>query len=415
MKGDDPIILRNICKSYSLPPSPFGRIKRVSGSVADDRKQINALSDVSLSLSKGDVLGIVGRNGSGKSTLLRIIAGITSPTSGSVTVRGKVSPLLELGAGFDPNLTGRQNVVISGAVLGMSRRDIDESFEGIVSFSGIGAFIDQPVRMYSSGMYVRLAFSLATSLTPDILIVDEALAVGDTLFQAKCHARLQELRARGVTIIFVSHSLDLVSRLCNKACLMDKGRLLSFGPPARVLGDYHRIMANQGAAAQPQRGEGPEPEECRYGNGRARIERIEIFDGKGCSVSDLIKNQEYLFRVHVQFLDRISEPIFSFRIRDSKGADVTGTNTMYHGMETRVFHPNERVTVTFSQKIPLRRGEYTLSASCAGFENGAYVVYDRRYDSLHFRVTDEKSSIGLVDLAASVRVTRTERPRFGQA
>lgn len=408
------VVLHDIYKSYVLHPSPFERIRGLFTPEGHKKGQRAALSGVTLSVEPGDVLGIIGRNGSGKSTLLRIISGIVPPTSGSVKVRGRVSALLELGAGFDPKLTGRENVCICGAILGLSQREIAASLDDILAFSEIGAFIDQPVRMYSSGMYVRLAFALAICVTPDILIVDEALAVGDTLFQAKCFARMKELRTKGVTIIFVTHSLDLISRLCTKACLLERGRMISFGLPTEVLGDYSRIVANQGVSPTNAIDGRNSLSEYRYGNGRAVIDRIEIIDGNGRSVCELTKNETYEFRVHVQFFARIAEPVFSFRIRDSDGMDVTGTNTLYHNIDTRVFQPGETVVVSFSQRIPLRHGEYSLSASCAGFEEGTYVVYDRRYDALSFKVCAKNPSAGLVDLAASIRITRTEQNRLVQ-
>lgn len=423
------IVVQDICKAYKLYSSPFERMKEVFHPCRKKyHKQFAALSDVSFTVAKGDVVGIIGRNGSGKTTLLQLISGIVQPTSGSVTVDGRISALLELGTGFKPELSGRQNIYICGSILGLSRREIDACFSDIVAFSDIGAFIEQPVKTYSSGMYIRLAFSLAISVKPDILIVDEALAVGDTLFQAKCFAKIRELQQKGITIIFVTHSLDLITRFCNKACLLNKGKLITFGTPKHVVALYNRnilkhasLDGNTKAKQDISPSSGDEtgskcmsgdfylnPAENRYGNGKAIIERVEIYDRDGQPKQELITNGEYEIRIQIVFVERILNPIISYRIQDMCGIDISGTNTLYHEVDTEIFKPGDTALISFYQKMPLNSGEYFLSASCAGFEKEEYVVYDRRYDALPFQVATPNSCAGLVDLAPTITLSRED-------
>jgi len=280
-------------------------------------------------------------------------------------------------------------------------------------------------------LYLRLAFSLAINVRPDILVVDEALAVGDILFQARCFAKFQEFKRKGTTIILVTHALDLLPRLCNKACLLDGGELITFGTPGQVLDTHARVILNHAGlnrkadTAPPSRGEGQatgvrypsatiqrHPAEDRYGNGNATIEHIGIYTRDGRPLQCLNNREEYEFRVRVVFHAQIHNPVFSYRIRDSNGIDVAGTNTLYNKIETEIFDPDEEARISFCQTILLRSGEYLLSASCAGFEDGRYVVYDRRYNAVPFRVTAGNRGDGLVDLATEIRVTRNDEVSF---
>lgn len=389
-------------------------------------KTVEAVSRVSFELVRGDVLGIIGQNGSGKSTLLRLIAGIVQPTSGTVSVPGRISALLELGIGFNPDFSGRQNVYLYGAILGMSRQEIDDCFSDIVAFSGIGDFIDQPVRTYSSGMYIRLAFSLAINVKPDILVVDEALAVGDALFQAKCYAKFQELHQKGTTIIAVTHSTDLVTRLCNKACLLDRGKLVTFGKPKHVVDMYNKIILWQAEGGKPLE---PSPPPCgvindttftqgsalfnpvssRYGNGKATIEHIGIYTRDGKPVEKVIASDEYEIRVRIVFSEQVANPVISYRIKVENGVDISGTNTLYHNVDTKVFAPGDKALASFFQRLALKAGEYFLSASCAGFENGGYVVYDRWCDAVPLRVTSPNTCDGHIHLDTKISISREGR------
>lgn len=237
------ISVNNISKVYRLYADPIDRMKEALHPLKKQyHKDFFALRDVSFSIGKGEVVGIIGKNGCGKSTLLKILTNVLAPTSGTVSVTGRVSSLLELGAGFNPEMTGRENVYFQGAIVGLSRRETDQHMDAILRFADIGDFIDQPVKSYSSGMFVRLAFACAVNVSPDILIVDEALAVGDAVFQRKCYAKLDAFKAQGKTILLVSHDMETVKRLCSRAMLLDGGRLLQDGPPPEVVLSYFRML-----------------------------------------------------------------------------------------------------------------------------------------------------------------------------
>jgi teichoic acid transport system ATP-binding protein len=421
------VVVHNISKTYTLYSSPFARVKEAIHPFRKKyHKRFDALSNVSFHLEKGDFFGIMGKNGSGKTTLLQLLSGITQPSAGSVAVAGRISALLELGIGFNPAFSGRQNVYIYGAILGLSRQEIDECFSDIVAFSNLDDFIDQPVRTYSSGMHARLAFALAINVKPDILVVDEALAVGDALFQAKCFAKFRELQQKRTTVILVTHATSLITRFCNKACLLDQGKLLMIGPSKDVIDTYNRHILNHGRQqkitptkpahlSSSDNKNGGEcradefycnPNENRYGNGKAIIMHIGIYTRDRQPVQHLAANEEYEFRLDIKFIEPVTDPIISYRITTENGTDIAGTNTWYHNIETKKCKPDDLVRVSFSQKIPLNSGEYFLSASCAGFEHGKYVVYDRRYDALPFKVTAPVPCDGLIDPCATISVSR---------
>jgi ABC-type polysaccharide/polyol phosphate transport system ATPase subunit len=424
MKNDPSIKVKNVTKTYKLYDSQADRVKEV---ISPFRKRyfkvFKALDDISIDIKKGETVGIIGRNGSGKSTLLQIISGVMKPTEGNVWVDGTISALLELGAGFNPEFTGRDNIYTNGAILGFSKKEIDSLLPEIISFANIGEFIDQPVKVYSSGMYVRLAFSIAINVKPDILIVDEALAVGDTLFQSKCFAKFREFQQQGVTILFVTHALDMITSYCTSAFLMEEGRLISSGDPKEVVDEYNRLIVdckpdlpggmdtceNNTIAEVKQNQEGPfpyNPNENRYGNGDT-----EIIEGGILGINDnpeqvLKKNKEYLFYMRVKFNAQIENPIFAYTIKDVKGFDISGTNTLFQKIHTGTVQKGEIIKCMFKHVITLNAGGYLLSLGCAGFENGEYVVYDRRYDFMSLEVVSDKPGVGFFDLNSEITIHR---------
>lgn len=427
---------KNIGKTYRLYARPADRVKETF--LPFGRRQyhqvFHALEDVSLQVGRGETVGIIGRNGSGKSTLLQIICGILRPSSGTVEVGGRISALLELGAGFNPEFSGRENVYLNASILGLGKAEIDACFDDIAAFADIGEFIDQPVKTYSSGMYVRLAFAVAINVRPDVLVVDEALSVGDTLFQAKCFAKFREFQEMGVTILFVTHSMDLIVRYCSAAYLLEGGRLVRHGGPKEVVDAYNRLLVDCSLAdddAPPERdaasGEETDDEasrrrqvvrhmreseqrfrlnsrENRYGNGKAEIVRAGIFDADGQPCQALVQRQVYEFRMEVLFKARVQEPIFAFTIKDVKGMDVSGTNTFYHRMDTGTVEAGAIVRVSFRQRVPLAAGGYILSVGCAGFEKGEYVVHERRFDLLAFEVAADRPVVGLFDMDSRITI-----------
>ena len=426
MNNSASISIQGLGKVYKLFPSPFDRVKETFHPLRKKYHQrFQALSDISLEVVRGDTIGIIGRNGSGKSTLLQVICGILQPTTGTVWKSGRVAALLELGAGFNPEFSGRENVYLNGSILGLSRREIDDCLADILAFADIGEFIDQPVKTYSSGMYVRLAFAVAINVRPDILIVDEALAVGDTLFQAKCFAKFREFQQRGITIIFVTHSIDLITRYCSKVCLLDRGKLKAFGTPQDVIDQYNKLILDY--ASMDRHREPPfcnleqhragqqedgcpfllNPEENRYGNGKATIEQVGIYALDGQPVQALKQMAEYEIRLRLVFHARVESPVIAYIIKDVQGMDICGTNTLYQHMETGICEPGTSLTVSFILKMMLSGGGYLLSVGCAGYDRGEYVVYERRYDVLAFEVAARRPCVGVVDLDAQIDITRT--------
>ena len=418
MPNNNAILVQSLTKVYRLFDRHVDRIKETFHPLRRQyHRDFTALDKVSMEIERGQTVGIIGRNGSGKSTLLQIICGILQPTGGSVSVNGRVSALLELGAGFNPDFTGRQNVYINAAILGLTHEEIEQRMPAIEAFANIGDFIDQPVRLYSSGMYVRLAFATAINANPEILIVDEALSVGDTLFQAKCFEKFREFQEKGVTILFVTHALDLVTTYCSKAYLLDAGKIITGGAPKRVVDEYNRLIVNCGPQIGPESSEGRAVErhdsgpavregENRYGDGRARILSGGIFDADGKSVQVLVQGETYEFRMQVEFYDTIEDPILAFTIKDVKGFDISGTNTMFKKTATGTMRNGDVISVAFSQKVPLNPGGYLISFGCTGYEEGIHKVYDRRYDMLSFQMISHRASVGFFDLDSRVHIRK---------
>jgi len=305
--------------------------------------------------------------------------------------------------------------------------ELNNIFDDILTFADIGEFIDQPVKTYSSGMYVRLAFAVAINVRPDILIVDEALSVGDTLFQAKCFAKFKEFQRKGVTILFVTHSIDLITRYCNVCCLLEQGKLQAFGKPQDVIDKYNKLMVNRSCADQQHIQLEPaesdalltdekgtvsdgrfcyNPDENCYGNHKAVIDQVGIYTLNGEPMQALMQMEKYEIRCRVRFHEAISDPIVAFSIKDVHGMDISGTNTLYHQIETGQIEAGDIIVVSFVQQIPLNGGGYLLSCGCAGYEGDEYVVYERRYEVLAFEIAALRPCVGLVDLDSKITLSR---------
>jgi len=450
------VAMSNVGKIYKLYSRPLYRVAEALLTKTCKHKKFYALNDVSFSVDRGQTVGIIGKNGSGKSTLLQVVCGILQPTAGEVVVNGRISALLELGAGFNPEFTGRENVYLNGSILGVGRNEMDECFQDITDFADIGDFIDQPVKTYSSGMYVRLAFAVAINVKPDILIVDEALSVGDTAFQAKCFAKFKEFQENGVTILFVTHSMDLITRYCSNAILLEQGRIVKSGPAKEVVDEYNRMMANCSESVNtpiseitengfyeneaPKNKISPEiinknvlqskknplaisltthmheselayqlnQNENRYGNGKAEIIEVGIDSLSDKARYSFVHGESYRFRFKTLFHCSLDNPITAFTIKDAKGFDLTGTNTLFKDIEIGKVRKDDVVLTQFEQRMMLNPGGYLLSFGCAGFEDGEYVVYDRRYDVITFDVISDSSSVGFFDLDSKITISRVE-------
>jgi lipopolysaccharide transport system ATP-binding protein len=347
-----------------------------------------AIRDASFEIEEGSTFGLLGHNGSGKSTTLKVLAGIYRPTSGRVFVNGRVSALLELGAGFHGELTGRENIRLNGAILGMSRRQIDAAMEGIIDFAGIGEFIDSPVKVYSSGMFVRLGFAIAVSLDPEILIVDEVIAVGDEEFQRKCFDHLFELRKRGTTIVLVTHALGLIQDLCDRAAWLDHGLVREIGPAREVVDSYLRDVNEREIRARGETAVGVpvQPGTGRLGTGEIRVESVEFLDARGRHSPVLMAGSACTIRLHYRAQASIDQAVFGIGFLHESGANVAGPNSGRTGPRPV---PKGRGYVDFVvDELLLQPATYQVSTAIVD-RGRTYDYADREFD-LHVRATGEQ-------------------------
>lgn len=407
------IDVKNVTKIYNLYDRPGDRLKEALFSKKMRHKEFKALDDVSFNVNKGEILGIIGKNGSGKSTILKIITSVLTPSSGSVRVDGKIAALLELGAGFNMEYTGIENIYLNGQMIGFSKEEMDAKLQDIIDFADIGDHIYQPVKTYSSGMFARLAFSVAISVDPDILIVDEALSVGDVFFQNKCYRRFEEFRDRGKTILFVTHDMGSVIRYCNRCILLNQGRKIAEGKPREMVDLYKKIMVGQYDSDEDDNDLLNRKDEVVfqlwkeqisinpnievYGDGRAEIIDFGIFLENGEISNNVYKGDYYEIKMKVKINDDNLSPIFAFKLRDIKGLELTGTNTMLEQIDTSSIQKGDIVTVSFRQKQYLQPGQYLVSLGCTAFEGDNLVVYCRNYNCCVLGVVADKGTIGVFD------------------
>jgi ABC-type polysaccharide/polyol phosphate transport system ATPase subunit len=366
----EPIIsFESVSKSYSIYDSPGDRLKElVTFNQIKRHRDFWALQDISVSIGRGETFCVIGENGSGKSTFLQVVAGILAPSTGKAEIRGRVAALLELGAGFNPEFSGRDNVYLNAAILGLSRAEIDARFAHIVAFAEIGEFLEQPVKTYSSGMVVRLAFSVAIHVDPEILLVDEALAVGDIYFRQRCLRKVHELRQQGVTILFVSHSMGDVKAIGDRTLWLDHGRIRDLGATDAVVGRYLAAMADKDAAylelkpvvSAVGRDSVQAPEvvthipnvDHRHGDGRAQIIGIAVLDSHGRTLPVLEPNARCVVRISARATKPVGQPNIGFMLRNHLGLDFAGTNTLRENIELEPMEPGDTVTVDFHLDLP---------------------------------------------------------------
>ena len=403
------IALENVSKSYRLwgSKSQFATLK--SALLKRDLKPspeaaVTALRDVSFAVHRGESFGIIGRNGSGKSTLLKIVSGILKPTSGTAVVNGRIAALIELGAGFHPEITGRENIFINGIMLGLTRRDIEQRFDRIVDFSGIREFIDQPVKTYSSGMYVRLGFAVAVHVDPDILLIDEVLSVGDEEFSAKCVAKIQEMKYRGVTLLFVTHQLDQVRNLCDRALWLDHGEPSAIGDPARVVDAYLQevaaptsatLIVTTAAEKEPQPAPEEKPkdplEEERWGSGDVVLRRVLLTDPSGRELVALGAGTPVTIAIDVEVRTPQDDFVFGIGIYHADGTCVYGTNTELEGLVAERLEANGRVRFVMPS-LDLVAGAYRIDAA-VHTKNGR--AFDYRRGCVRFVVGSRVHDVGV--------------------
>ena len=401
-----------------------------------------ALKGVDLSIYKGETVGIIGTNGSGKSTILKIITGVLNPTSGNLNVNGRISALLELGAGFNMEYNGIENIYLNGTMMGFSEKEIDAKLQNILDFADIGDFVYQPCKTYSSGMFVRLAFAVAINIEPEILIVDEALSVGDVFFQAKCYHKFEEFKQMGKTILFVSHDLSSIAKYCDRVVLLNKGTKLGEGTPKEMIDAYKQVLVGQyeipeeeesllqdeelnDLAAKSADGKavktgtakanagdkkisaevlGINEKALEYGTKDGEITEFFVTDKKGTKTSAIIKGEEFTLHMKVKFNNPVPAPIFAFTLKDKHGTEITGTNSMIEKAFLDSVRAGDEKEVTFTQNLDLQGGEYLISLGVTGYEGDKFQVYHRLYDVLNLTVVSDKNTVGYYDMNSKVVV-----------
>ncbi|MFT8350520.1 ABC transporter ATP-binding protein [Clostridium saccharoperbutylacetonicum] len=421
--NDIAIRVKQVSKMYKLYDRPIDRLKE---SLSLRKKVLYhehyALNNVDFEIKRGETVGIIGTNGSGKSTILKIITGVLNPTKGEIEVNGRISALLELGAGFNQEYTGIQNIYLNGTMMGFTKEEIDKKVENIIEFADIGEFINQSVKTYSSGMFVRLAFAVAINIEPEILIVDEALSVGDVFFQAKCYKKFEDFKKEGKTILFVSHDLGSIGKYCDRAILLNKGTKLEEGKPKEIIDIYKKILVNQLDDDSSDSDESDtvvqtiikneqwkqyitiNPNALNYGNNLAEIVDFCIMDDQGKITNSIFKGEFFTIKMKVIFNEQIQEPIFAFTIKDLKGTEITGTNTMIEKCDITLVKQGEIKEISFTQKMNLRGNEYLLSLGCTGYREGEFTVYHRLYDVCNITVISDKNSVGYYDMNSEVKI-----------
>ncbi len=439
------VSLEAVSKRYHIFENRRDQLKRVlSFGKGKAGSEFWALKNVNLEVEPGTALGLLGRNGAGKTTLLQIVSGVLQPTSGTARVNGRLVALFQLGAGFNDDFTGRENVMMNGLILGIEREEMLERFDEIEAFADIGEFMYQPVRTYSSGMRARLGFAVAVNVKPDILLVDEALSTGDAVFKAKGIQKMRELRDSGVTILFVSHSTAQVQNFCNEAVLLHKGKLVSRGNTSQVIDEYQALLSNAAASKQNQVGLDQSPSyeiakdgedkpgtpdfkensaldnkspSLRHGTGDARIQNVELLDERSRPVDELAPESDLTVRVHAQYTKDVDGSVVNIVLRSAAGLDVFSTNTTLEKTPLGRRHAGERVIVDFTFRVPLKHGSYSVAAAVS-HSKSKHLYLDWISVAVVFKVSRPSGRgafAGLVHLPAQVEIFEPDRVREPEA
>ena len=429
--SDTVIKISNLVKEYKMYSNKKDRLLEAVLPGYKKHSTFRAMDNLDLEIRKGEVLGILGKNGAGKSTLLKMITGVVSPTSGSLEVNGKISSLLELGAAFNPELTGYENIYQHGQVMGLTDKEIKEKEAEIIAFADIGEHLSQPVKTYSSGMFARLAFACAINVDPDILIVDEVLSVGDMAFQLKCFKKFEQFKNKGKTIIFVTHNINDVLTNCNRAIILENGKKTFDGTVKDGVNRYKKIIVgidpDEAEKKEKQRQEerrkarensngnseeifwkdqmNQNPNMIEYGTEEAEVIDYGVFDSEGNLVTTIDNGDEVTFKSKVRFSAEVKDPIFTMTIKDFTGKDIAGTNSNIEKIITGTFQKGDVVVAEFKQKVPVATGKYTLSFSCTRFNlNGELEALSRKYDVLLIEIITTKDTVGIVRLDSNIDV-----------
>ena len=429
------IKITDLVKEYKMYTNKKDRLLEALLPNYKKHSNFKAMDNLNLEIRKGEVLGILGKNGAGKSTLLKMITGVVSPTSGKLEVNGKISSLLELGAAFNPDLTGYENIYQHGQVMGLTDKEIKEKEKEIIDFADIGEHLSQPVKTYSSGMFARLAFACAINVDPDILIVDEVLSVGDMAFQLKCFKKFEQFKNNGKTIIFVTHNINDVMTNCNRVIILENGKKTFDGSVKDGVNRYKKIIVGLSPNEQDEQNKeenedtqihkvnntkeivqdtecwkdklNQNPNMIEYGNKEAEVIDYGIFDKDGNTIN-IFDNGDYVtFKSKVRFNKEIKEPIFTVTLKDFTGKDITGTNSNIEKIATGTYKKGETVVAEFTQKIPVAPGKYTVSFSCTKYNSkGELEAMNRKYDALLVEIITTKSTVGIIRLDSKININK---------
>lgn len=426
---ENPVIkIDNLVKEYKMFTRKKDRLLEALFPFYEKHQMFRAMDNLNLEIHKGEVVGIMGKNGAGKSTLLKMITGVVCPTSGKIEINGKISSLLELGAAFNGELTGIENIYQHGQVMGLTEEQIEERKQDIIDFADIGDHLYQPVKTYSSGMFARLAFACAINVDPDILIVDEVLSVGDMAFQLKCFKKFEQFKDKGKTILFVTHNVADILKNCNRAVVIEKGRKIFDGDVKTGVEKYKKIIVGINPEEEMDTSNFPEtptkiddaetwkekmeenPKLINYGNGKAEVIDYGVFDSEGNLVNVIDNDEVVTMKSKVLFKDTVKDPIFTMTVKDFQGKEMAGTNSDVEKVVTGEFHKGDIAIAEFTQKIPIAPGKYTLSFSCTHFNlKGELEALNRKYDALLIEVSTMKNTVGMVRINSQVKVHRLEK------
>ena len=431
------IKITGLCKNYKMFNRKRDRLIETIIPGIKRHSEFSAIKDLDLTIKKGEAIGILGKNGAGKSTLLKMITGVVIPSGGKIEVNGKISSLLELGAAFNMDLTGEENIYQHGQVMGLTKEQIEATKQDVIDFADIGEHLYQPVKTYSSGMFARLAFACAINVNPDILIVDEVLSVGDIAFQLKCFKKFEKFKKKGKTLLFVTHNVADVIRNCNRAIIINKGQKIYDGNVKDGVEKYKKIIvgidtensvdeiseeinnnlkiedeiknikSDQNNNKKWKENFVQNPNAIEYGNGKAEVIDFGVFDTKGNILNSIDNDKTVILKSKIVFNEKIVDPIFTMTVKDFKGLDMMGTNTLNEKIVTGIYEKGEEVIVEFKQKLSLAPNKYTLSFSCTHYNaKGELEVLSRKYDALLIDISSNKDCVGLYRLDSDIKIEK---------
>ena len=420
--------INNLVKEYKMFTRKKDRLLETLFPFYEKHQMFRAMDNLNLEINKGEIVGIMGKNGAGKSTLLKMITGVVCPTSGTIEVNGKISSLLELGAAFNGELTGLENIYQHGQVMGLTPEQIEERKQDIIDFADIGDHLYQPVKTYSSGMFARLAFACAINVDPDILIVDEVLSVGDMAFQLKCFKKFEQFKEKGKTILFVTHNVADILKNCNRAVVIEKGRKIFDGDVKTGVEKFKKIIVGINPEDEEDNSNFPDtptkvgdgetwkekmqenPKLLNYGNGKAEVIDYGVFDSEGHLVNVIDNDEVVTLKSKVLFKEKVKDPIFTMTVKDFNGKEIAGTNSDVEKVITGEFEPGDVAIAEFTQKLPIAPGKYTLSFSCTHFNlKGELEALNRKYDALLIEVSTMKNTVGIVRINTKIKIHKLEK------